>query len=177
MKLAMLYFAALIVIATCNQTHSQTNRTAVELAKLADTSDIRQAGLKLIDEAERYALSLKSGCTQPSETFLNLAFEKLSKLGFDALELGNQNRTAASQNDPLATALLGIATSRIRAISEIDTSTSVDIGEAALQSGCLDIADEYFRRVAGKRSAGLESYIRRAQIGIEDVRDRRRSKK
>lgn len=61
---------------------------------------------------------------------------------------------------------------------EVDTINKVyiivffQIGDAALAAHCLDIADKYYRKITTITHNDID--MRRAQIGIDDVREKRR---
>jgi hypothetical protein len=65
-----------------------------------------------------------------------------------------------------------IAKTNIRLIDNFIAGALVAVADASFKGNCVDVADHYYRAVIASGNAPAD-FIRRAQIGIDDVRARR----
>ena len=97
------------------------------------------------------------------------------------IKLSDQVTKIASDDPSVEPAVLAyavtVATEALRKAKEtmsVISRSNLDLADEALANGCLDIADAYYRRKIFK--PGKPEFIRRAQLGMHDVRDQRLSR-
>jgi hypothetical protein len=78
-----------------------------------------------------------------------------------------------SGSDPESVGAQQIAKSSRRAWRGAISAIKLGTAEFALEAGCLGLADRYYRDVIDFDST--DAYVRKAMIGVEDVREKRRS--
>jgi hypothetical protein len=73
---------------------------------------------------------------------------------------------------PINDFLLKNSVAEANLLTQILASSFLEIADIALKSNCIELADKYYRRVS--KIPTDDARARRAQIGIDDVREKRR---
>jgi hypothetical protein len=134
----------------------------------ADNVIIRERANGMMDALEAMEREIASSkCSAESAKQFDDSVLKLNDF--------RQQQVPIALNDsvnPVQRGLARIAALDIKEIDEIIAKSLVHAADRALDVGCVDVADRYYRAVIGSSNLP-DALLRRAQIGIDDVRARR----
>ena len=116
-------------------------------------------------------------------------FSEIAEDADDVREVTRQikNNETTCDSDKAVTAQVNLLTMRdsaslfpvvsartARLLSSLWTTVQLDFADAALEKGCLDVADKEYREIIKTYTARYDGPARqRAQIGIDDIRAKR----
>ncbi len=160
------FFSTLVVSALAHSaigdvSNEEAKRfSEVQRAALADLA----AKLPVIIAATSANLAAGECSTKIEEPILKVA---------DAIEQFDQQQDAARKQLraglPMDDYVASIIKSALSATSNMRALMFISVADAAMRGNCLDLADKYYRNVVSLAIVS-DPIVRRAMIGIEDVR-------
>jgi hypothetical protein len=131
-------------------------------------------GSAITSMGEMFSEFASGVCSGPLQSKFTSALSEIERFRNGRNKLVEEQRRSVEMADPHAIAITQIANAGIAAADTITVSVLVEAGDFALRSKCLDEANTFYRGTLAFSGATLEGYLRRAQIGIDDVRALRR---